>query len=268
MDNLPKDYHIENDLNAHILYKNFEGEIIPENEPLILEVKKGFKIYDLLNQIKQISKIAKNIVLPENEKNSIFPKFIIGFLCSYNEKEQDKDIQKARINMLNRKYKDTNITLLEHDVEVINKNKVNVIICYIKDHQIKGYNLSREDYYIDGNRSTRVDLYYLCSKICPGEDKTNKIKLVMEKYKDVYKSLTYEKTYTFSEYKKIENEKKVFETRTQALENEKKVFETRNQALENENNGLKKKNKELEEIIEKLNKQLDEQKKKQENKNG
>ena len=195
---LENNYNINNDLKAHILFKNFDEESIPENEPIILEVKKSFKLYDLLNQIKQISKVAKNLVLQSNIPK--FPKYIIGYICSYSEKKIEID----NFTTLNGKYKNTNKTLLEHDLEVINENEIKVIICLIKDEQISGYDLSKEDYNSEEwekkKIKNRVDLAYLCEKIIPEKSKEIDINKIINKYKEKYKSLTYEKNISLSEY--------------------------------------------------------------------
>ena len=149
---------------AHILFKNFKEKVIPKDEPIILEVKKSFKLYDLLNRIKQISKVSQNLTLNEdNNKISKFPKYIIGYLCNFN----DNDVKRENLKLLNEKNKETDKTLLKHDFEIINNNDVKVFICLIKDEQNMGYNLSIEDYNNkEGKEKTkRVDLTYLCEKI-------------------------------------------------------------------------------------------------------
>ena len=183
-DYLIKNYNIKNNLMAHILFKNFKEKIIPKDEPIILEIKKSFKLYALLNQIKQISKVAKNLTLntvENNNKISKFPKYIIGYLCNF----KDTEVKKQNFKILNEKYKETDKTLLEHDLEIINKNDVKVVICLIKDEKILGYDLSKEDYNNNEGKeiTKRVDLTYLCEKIFPKENKENLINSVMNKYK-------------------------------------------------------------------------------------
>lgn len=44
-----------------LIYKNFQNEEIPENEPFFLEVKKSMaELSDSLRQIKEISKVVNN----------------------------------------------------------------------------------------------------------------------------------------------------------------------------------------------------------------
>ena len=69
-------YNNDNDLKCHIIYKNFESDIIKENEPIVLEIKKGFNLTDLLNQIKQNSKIFNNYY-EKNEENLNLPQKLI-----------------------------------------------------------------------------------------------------------------------------------------------------------------------------------------------
>ena len=48
----------ENDLYGSIIFKNFESDTIFADEPIILEM--GFSLFDLMSQIKQISKIVNH----------------------------------------------------------------------------------------------------------------------------------------------------------------------------------------------------------------
>jgi len=253
-DYLKEHYNINNNLKAHILYKNFVEEVIPENEPIIIEVKKSFKLYDLLNQIKQISKVSKNLSLNTKENNGIssFPKYIIGYLCNFT----DSEVKNQNIQILKGKYKDTNKNLLQHNLEVIDNNNVNVIICLIKDEKIMGYDLSIEDYNNkEGKEITkRVDLNYLCEKIFPNKNKTDLIKLVMNKYKNKYESLTYEGEMTMSkhyqEIKKIKNE---YNAENEKLKDENQSVKAENKAVKDENKVVKDENQEYKATIEKLN---------------
>ena len=60
-DDLSNNYNNDNDLNAHIIMKNFEELYIPENEPFIIEIKKSLELVRLLLQIKKASKIVNNL---------------------------------------------------------------------------------------------------------------------------------------------------------------------------------------------------------------
>lgn len=222
-------YNIKNDLKAHIIFKNFIGDSIAEKEPIILEIKKSFKIYDLLNQIKQISKIAKNLIDKNGENNINFPKYIIGIMCNNYE----GDAKRNNTMKLKEFYKKTNITLLQHDLDVINKNGVKVVICAIKDEKIMGYDLSQPDFDIKGESAKyRVDLEYLCKKIFPNENKTSQINIILKNYKDIYESLTLDKissTFQYDKkYKNVKDENKQLKIQIQSLKAELKKKDERN----------------------------------------
>ena len=179
-------YDINNDLQAHILFKNFKGRIIPKDKPIILEIKKSFKIYDLLTQIKQISKMANNFYEIDGKKNLDFPEYIIGIMCN----NRDEIEKQSNLNKINELYKNTNISLLQHDIDIIKKNKVKVIICAIKDEKVLGYDLSKPDYDIEGsNAQYQVDVFYLSQLIFPNENKMDFNNKIIEEYQDRYKSL-------------------------------------------------------------------------------
>ena len=55
-----------------IICKNFKSDIIEENKPMIIEVKKSFQLLELLIQIKQDAKIMKGLEL--EDKNIQLPK--------------------------------------------------------------------------------------------------------------------------------------------------------------------------------------------------
>ena len=179
-------YDINNDLQAHILFKNFKGRIIPKDKPIILEIKKSFKIYDLLTQIKQISKMANNFYEIDGKKNLDFPEYIIGIMCN----NCDGIAKQSNLNKIHELYKNTNISLLQHDIDIIKKNKVKVIICAIKDEKVLGYDLSKPDYDIEGsNAQYKVDVFYLSQLIFPNENKMDFNNKIIEEYQDRYKSL-------------------------------------------------------------------------------
>ena len=64
-----------NDLKGIIIYKNFQGESINKDEPVILEIKKGFNLVELFEELKQSSKILHYY---KNETKIKMPKFVIG----------------------------------------------------------------------------------------------------------------------------------------------------------------------------------------------
>ena len=250
-------YNINNDLRAHILFKNFTGRIIPKDKPIILEIKKSFKIYDLLTQIKQISKMYNNFYEIDGKKNSDFPEYIIGIMCN----NRDGKAKQASLMKINELYKNTNISLLQHDIDVIKKNKIKVIICAIKDEKVLGYDLSKPDYDIEeSNAKYKVDLLYLSKTIFSNENKLNITNKIFEEYKDKYKSLTLEKD---PKIKTKDEEIRILKLRLQAEMDSKKDIlakynksqkkiedlERRNKLLADELKNEKEKNKSKEERL-------------------
>ena len=126
----------------------------------------------------------------DGKKNSDFPEYIIGIMCN----NRDGMAKQASLTKINELYKNTNISLLQHDIDVIKKNKIKVIICAIKDEKVLGYDLSKPDYDIEeSNAKYKVDLFYLSQTIFPNENKKDIINKILEEYKDNYNSLTLEK---------------------------------------------------------------------------
>ena len=68
-------YDNDNDLKSMIICKNFKSDIIKENTPMIIEVKKSFQLLELLIQIKKDGKIMKGLEL--DDKNIQLPKLIL-----------------------------------------------------------------------------------------------------------------------------------------------------------------------------------------------
>ena len=143
-------YNIENGILSHIIYKNFDDKQINKNEPFIIEVKKSMaELIDLLNQIKNISKVVKN--LQDVRK---LPKYIIGIICSYNKNQIQ--FQQKLLNSM-----DQEESPLMHIMNILENNKINVIIGAIKDEQILNYPLGKPDYDDDIGGKTRIDIYYM-----------------------------------------------------------------------------------------------------------
>ena len=197
------EYNCKNDLKGQIFYKNFDAEKIMANEPIILEIKSSFSLYDIMNQIKQNIKIISNT--SKDSVNIVLPKFIIGILCDYNFKSAERE--KNKLNVLYNKdnNNDTEKTELQHILDIINKSKINVVICFVKK-EIKGYNLAEEDYNIPGeNLKYRVDLKYMYKKIFDKEIDETLLKKFQEEIE--YESIRFEKKYNlnfnYEEYSKL-----------------------------------------------------------------
>ena len=156
-------YDKNNDIQSHIIFKNFKEDFINKNEPFILEVKKSMAgLADLFRRIKDISKVVHNL------QGGRLPKYIIGIICSYSEKQ------------INFYQIDSNIEvkkILTHAMDIINDNNVNVLIGVIKDEKIYGYDLGKPDYEQNG---LRVDIHYMNKFF--GKLGENQIQQIYEKY--------------------------------------------------------------------------------------
>ena len=89
IEDLKNKYNTDNELKCHIIYKNFESEIIKEQEPLILEVKASFKIIEILNQIRQASKFFHNLQYDKKYYRKLLLEFyvVMGLLVMNNNSE-------------------------------------------------------------------------------------------------------------------------------------------------------------------------------------
>ena len=68
--------YINNSFKCPILYKNFDDEIIPENQTLLIEIKSGFDILGVEKQIDSRIEILNYCIFKEGEK----PTFFIGLI--------------------------------------------------------------------------------------------------------------------------------------------------------------------------------------------
>ena len=210
--NLKNEYNDNNDLKCGIIYKNFDKAIIDDTEPIIIEVKKGFQLIDLFNQIKQNSKIFNNFI---STKKITTPQYAIGIICTdFMENYQQQ------LDYLNNPYKfDSKITYFQHITKVISKNNFKVVIGVFKSQKILDYPLNIEDWKIRGkNLSKRVDIRYMNE--ATGVNLGNKELVEIENlFKNKYKSLFYAKTITIGEHKnKILEIQEKFKEKIKGLE--------------------------------------------------
>ena len=182
-------YDIKNDIKSHIIYKNFDDSYIEKDEPFILEVKKSMNtLPELLNQIKNISKVVRNL------GDDKLPALIIGIICRYSVKQVET--QKSFL-----KLKKGSETFLDHIINIINENKVHVIIGAIRDEQILDYPLGVPDFDIEGkNLQTRIDISYMNNHLKKLSD--NEMISIYDKYSKIYDSLTYE-PFSIKNYDKL-----------------------------------------------------------------
>ena len=249
-------YDINNDIKSHIIYKNFDDSYIKKDEPFILEVKKSMDtLPELLNQIKNISKVVKNLY------DGKLPSLIIGIICCYSETQV-----KAQQSFL--KLKKGDETFLDHIINIIKENKVHVIIGAIKDEQILNYPLGIPDFDIEGkNLQTRIDIFYMNDHLKKLSD--NEMDSIYKKYTKIYESLTYE-PFSIENYDKLlKNNKNLKETITKMekdnsaiqqkynqMEKEKNDIQQKYNQIEKKYNQMEKDNIEKNSIIENLMKKL------------
>ena len=219
---------IINDIQSHIIYKNFDDPYINENIPFILEIKKSMDfLISLLNQIKNISKVSGNLC------DAQIPTTIIGIICRFSPKQI---IEQQNFLEL----KKENETLLDHIINIINRNKVRVVIGAIEDEKILGYPLGESDYNIEGaNLKTRIDIFYMNNRFKNLDDKV--MTKIHTKYSQIYKSITFLPN-SMQNFENLFNKNKELELK---LEKEKKKIEE-----------LKLKLKEKDEKIKELENQL------------
>ena len=218
-------YDDKNDIQSHIIYKNFDEPYINVNTPFIIEVKKSLdSLISLLNQIKNISKVVGNLYGQQ------LPTLIIGIICRFTPDQVN--VQK---NLL--ESNKGNETLLQHIMNIINGNKVHVVIGVIKDEKILDYPLGESDYNIEGeNLETRIDIYYMNTRFKNLDNGV--MQSIYTKYSKIYKSITFLsnpiqnfdnllKKNKEMELKiiKMEKEKKEYEDMKLKMEKEKKEYE-------------------------------------------
>ena len=211
---LQTDYNNDNDLKGAIIYKNFEGDTIKEDEPVILEIKGGFNLIELLEQIKHISKIFKNY---KGEIQAKTPKTVIGIMAQYYQ-----GTCQLEMGRLNEDYKNTGISCFDHIADIIKKNDFNVVIAVINGGKISDYSLIEEDYLIK-DYYQRVNLALMNEKIKLGKNK-DELNQIIETYKKKYKSLTFFKSIKMDKHhEELDNKEKEIANKYQNLINDQNI---------------------------------------------
>ena len=203
--------------------------------------------------------MANNFYEIDGKKNLDFPEYIIGIMCN----NRDGIAKQSNLNKINESYKNTNISLLQHDIDIIKKNNVKVIICAIKDEKVLGYDLSKPDYDIEGsNAQYKVDVFYLSQLIFPNENKMDFNNKIIEEYQDRYKSFAKGKDPKLI-IKNLENENRILKSQLETEKHSKgdleaelnkslaiiKQLQDKNLKLANELKNKKEKIKSLEERL-------------------
>ena len=238
---------INNDIRCKLIYKNFQDEEIPQDEPFFLEVKTSMaELTDLLRQIKEISKVFKNA--SEN-----LPKYVVGIICKFDE-NQIKFQQKK----LNKKYKeDGEDTFYKYVMEIIKDNKINVLIGAIQNEKIFEYPLGIDDFLIEGEKlKKRIDINYMNKKICKGKEVSeDRLQKICIKYP--YKSLNYYPV-SYDNYMVIHQRYNILKLENKSIKEEKKEMQEKYEKEKEEKKEMQEK---YEKKIEELQKQLEIKKK-------
>ena len=82
-------------------------------------------------------------------------------------------------------------TFIENIMKAINEYWINVLIVAIRDEEISGYPLGKDDFFIENlNLTKRIDINYFNSKVCNGKYDKKYLQRIIQKYP--FKSLSYE----------------------------------------------------------------------------
>ena len=223
---LKSEYNTKNDLNAHIIIKNFEEDSIPKDAPFILEIKASFNLRDILRQIKESSKFIHNF----KKYGKALPCYLIGILCSF-----DNDTVKREYDFLNGHYDGrydddlkNKVTCFQHIQKIINDNKIKYVIACIKDAKIGDCELGKEDYEIYPNIRLNIQEMYKrlkSNKIVnlPESDDKTIIKLVEDKFIKIYETINYPKEAGITQKEYDELKAKVQKLLQENQENSKKL---------------------------------------------
>ena len=232
--------NIDNDLKSIIIFKNFKEKVIEKENAIVMEIKKSIRISDLIIQLKQDAKIFKYMNLNDCKKK--LPKYFIGIICSYNNINGLNE----QLGKLNYSYKgEKNTTNLDHILKIMTKMDIKVIIGVIKDEKINGYPLGECDFDIPG-KFLRVDLNYLNEKVCGGKYSEEKIKEIILKYGEQYKSIKSEKVVKFSQFiQEMDKNKTILADKNKEIDDKNNEIEKKNKEIDNKNNEIEKKNKEI-----------------------
>ena len=239
--------NIDNDLKSIIMFKNFKEKVIEKENAIVMEIKKSIRISDLIIQLKQDAKIFKYLNLNDCKKK--LPKYFIGIICSYNNINGLNE----QLGKLNYSYKgEKNTTNLDHILKIMTKMDIKVIIGVIKDEKINGYPLGECDFDIPG-KFLRVDLNYLNEKVCGGKYSEEKIKEIILKYGEQYKSIKSEKVVKFSQFiQEMDKNKTILADKNKEIDDKNNEIEKKNKEIDNKNNEISELSRKIAELQNKL----------------
>ena len=147
-------------------------------------------------------------------------------------------------------------------MNIINGNKVHVVIGVIKDEKILDYPLGESDYNIEGeNLETRIDIYYMNTRF-KNLDK-HVMQSIYTKYSKIYKSITFLSN-PIQNFDNLLKKNKEMELKIIKMEKEKKEYEDKIEKEKKEYEEMKRKEYEDMKLkIEKEKKEYEEMKRKE-----
>ena len=78
---------ISNDFKCPIIYKNFQDEIIKQGDSILFEIKSGFALKDVVDQLEKRIKIINNCIFVNYEKRPVFYIGLVNILSDNIDKE-------------------------------------------------------------------------------------------------------------------------------------------------------------------------------------
>ena len=78
---------ISNDFKCPIIYKNFQDEIIKQGDSILFEIKSGFALKDVIEQLEKRIKIINNCIFVNYEKRPVFYIGLVNILSDNIDKE-------------------------------------------------------------------------------------------------------------------------------------------------------------------------------------
>ena len=87
-----------NDFKCPIIYKNFADEIIPQDNAILIEIKSGFALKDVIDQLDKRIKIINNCDLIKNGQRPVFFIGIVNILSDNIDKEMSIKEKEIKVN--------------------------------------------------------------------------------------------------------------------------------------------------------------------------
>ena len=78
---------ISNDFNCPIIYKNFPNEIIQQGDSILFEIKSGFTLKDVVEQLENRIKIINNCIFVNYKERPVFYIGLVNILSDNIDKE-------------------------------------------------------------------------------------------------------------------------------------------------------------------------------------